>query len=950
MASKASMATFGLLTGAAAALLFLAPSATAAPTTLAYDPGAIFNDTYNDTATALNITSNASQRLLFYLDCQQNDYDYMFVWLPAGMDLAINVETENSIAFRFEPVLKSPEHFRLAQRQVRPQVGEFTVWYNTTTWINGPYYLSIDGPSCPTPSNFYNVTWSATATSAVSDGDNSLSSALDITGGPTVTDTLTETTDQADFFKVTASFTAPAFQYLQVYGPPFNASFYLELYNATGASLPVPQTHEGWDPVTTRSQLGSDGFRFPVPGVYYLRLWSASWTGGAPVLQQGNYSITFAVAEFTPQPNIDLANATTITDNFVKLSDALNASFETTHYFKVLITSPRTLWADAISNQIDIQLRLLNETTTGSHLQQRISSHNFDDLAVPKDHESWNFTATGAQLANGTGWYYIEVKLRSNLPPNGLYNLTFWLNDAPAGSTSAQTFDEDVPLVDFNLQTLFSDLDCTLDSLDPDCTLALSMRAAPPGNVTFTLTGGLLNATPAANWFGSQCRLFNASDAKGLNGTATLCLTFVSRNDAPIAVPSAYTIMDMTEDLPRTAVYVGVWFLDVDTGDFLNLSVTGNDNITVTIDSGSGLANFVPEKDFNGFNNLTFRAHDGTTFVDWPVLFHIYPANDAPEPRGSLPFVTVLEDGVTTVNLNAVNISGLIGPAFTDPDGDPLTYAVVNTELLLRVTVSGPILTIRPAPNVSSRFFFFEIEASDGLASSSRASVRVDVTPVNDPPHIDVAVPTTNPSVAEGASQVFSVSASDPDGETPHYQWFVDGVGQSTATTSAFTFATAVTPELARSVTIRVNVSDAQGTWDEHVWTLLITNTNQAPSVTITAPSTLTFASDVDISFSATASDPDGDTLTWTWTSDKVGLPIGSAQTVTSKLPAGANVITVDVFDGQLHSTVTLTLTITAAPGGGGPGSNTLLIVAAVVVIGGAAGAAFVLSRRKKAP
>ena len=948
MANRASLAALGLSIGAAAALLLLAPTAVAAPTPLQYNPDEIYNDTYNDTSTALNLSTNGTTRLLFYLDCANNDYDYMYVWLPAGLDLAVNIETEAGISFRFLVALRSPEHFNLVVRPMRPQVGEYSLWYNTTTWIDGPYYITIDGPSCPTPSNWYNVTWTASATSAVSDGDNFLASATDVTAGPTVTGALTETFDQADFFAVTAAFTPPTFQYLQLSSTSFEMPFYLELYNSTGVSMVPPQTETGWDPVFTANLLETQGFRFPAPGTYYLRLWTASWSGSTPVLQEGNYSMTFTVAEFTPSPNIDYANATIIGDNYVKNADALNFSFEVVHYFKIFIASPRTLWADATSNQIDIQLQLMNETPTGSHLQQRLSRHPFDGAATPKDHESWNYTVTANQLAASTGWFYVIVKMDSDLPPNGLFNLTVWLNDRPAGSTQTQTRDEDVALLDFDVGTLFTDLDCTLDALDPDCTLSTAMQDAAAGNVTFAFAAGLLNATPAADWSGTECRMFNASDEKGLNATATLCVTFVSQNDPPVVVPGAESRKNMTEDRTLIGVRVWAWFEDVD-GDTLTITFTGDDNLTVFLDGPSGLGDFVPGPDFNGFNNLTFTASDGVASVSWRVEFYVIPDNDAPEARGSLPFVTVAEDGTATLNLNLVDIGGVVGPAFTDRDGDALTYTIVNTEPgSILVTVSGAIVTIQPAPNISDRFFFFEIEAHDGLAASPRASVRVDVTPVNDPPQIDVTTPAPPVSVAEGESQAFSVTASDPDGETPRYQWFVDAVGQSGATSPSFTLATQVTDELARTVVVRVNVSDAQGTWVDHEWTLTITNTNQGPDVTITAPTTFSFAADVDISFSATAMDPDGDTLTWSWTSDRVGLPIGSAQTVTAKLPVGSNLVTVDVFDGHRHATANVTITVTPAVSGPNDGPNLGLIVGAIAVIGGGVAAAFVLSKRRK--
>lgn len=909
---------------------FVLSHAAAAPTPMDYDPGQIFNDTYSDFPSALNITANATETLLLYLDCgAANDYDYLYVWLPAGMDFRFHLYFEAGLmTTRTDVWLRDTEHFNLVHA-ANVGNGANDAYLNTTTRVAGPYFIIVG--RCVNIPEYYNVTWTAAATGSVSDGDNSLSQARVITDGLGVSNSVTETTDQADFFKVDVTFTLPTRRYLQLTGFTQSGGIWFEFYNSTGVALADPATHEALDPCCTAVTFSTKAYRFPAPGTYYIRLWSHGL--------DSTYSVVFGVVDYTPSVSyIDYANSLTVIDGST-VTNALNYSFESAHYYKIRITSARTIWADVRSNQVDVNLKLYNESPSGVFFQKRFISRPYDDLANPKDHQDFNYTVTAADFANTTGWYYVVVTISSDLPPDGLYTVEVWVNDRPTGSAPpAVNMTEDTPLNAFDVRTLFRDLDCDLNALDPDCALTIQMLAGSAPNLTFDFYGGRwLNVTPAANWSGGGCRDFQAWDAKNLTTTSRFCVIVAEVNDAPEKTGVNLDRYNMLEDHDLTALGVGSWFRDVD-GDTLTYSVSGNDNITVTIDQFTGFANLRPEANFNGFNNLTFTASDGRggTF-DIPVEFLVIAVNDPPEPRGAIPQVVIDEDTTTTLNLATITVVGQAG-AFFDIDPDLLTYRIYD-QLNVTVQVAGPVLTIRPDENFTG-LASFSVVAFDGTNESSKAGVLVRVNPVNDAPEIVSWLPTANPTINEGESKVFQVSTRDVDADPLSYQWFVDATGIIGATRSNYTLATAVTDELGRTTVVRVVVSDGSGGSGEREWTVTVHNTNQAcREPVITSPTSTTFTTDDDITFSATCLDPDGDVLTWTWYSDRLATPFGNDQSVTDKLPAGSHHIRLVVSDGNVSVEATKNVTVTAAagpkpPGFEGPAAIAGLAAVAAVAVG----------------
>ena len=163
-----------------------------------------------------------------------------------------------------------------------------------------------------------------------------------------------------------------------------------------------------------------------------------------------------------------------------------------------------------------------------------------------------------------------------------------------------------------------------------------------------------------------------------------------------------------------------------------NYSFSGNTlNITWTETIRNYTDPSAPGLSFNG--NLNFTA--------------TLRANNPPVAVGSS--ISIAEDGVASGSMSA-----------SDPNGDPLTYVLINAPQHGYVTFNGPSYTYHPNANYNGTDSF-NFQANDGKSNSNTATVSITVTPVNDPP----TASSTSYAVNEDGSVTGVLPATDPDGD-----------------------------------------------------------------------------------------------------------------------------------------------------------------------------------------
>jgi len=152
-------------------------------------------------------------------------------------------------------------------------------------------------------------------------------------------------------------------------------------------------------------------------------------------------------------------------------------------------------------------------------------------------------------------------------------------------------------------------------------------------------------------------------------------------------------------------------------------------------------------------DSFTFKVNDGISdSSDALVSISIEAVNDMP--------LATSQTGVIVTEQTAANIT-LSG---TDPDEDSLTYSLVELPINGTATLSGTIVTYTSNSDTAiSDSFTFKV--NDGTVDSSKATITIAITPVNDFP-----IPTSQTlSTIEDIKLDIILSGSDVDQDTLTY-------------------------------------------------------------------------------------------------------------------------------------------------------------------------------------
>jgi|GEM_PF-5345983 len=337
---------------------------------------------------------------------------------------------------------------------------------------------------------------------------------------------------------------------------------------------------------------------------------------------------------------------------------------------------------------------------------------------------------------------------------------------------------------------------------------------------------------------------------------------------------------------------------------------------TWTVD-GSAVGSNSPSYDYTapsepGTHTIEVTVSDGslTATHSWLVTVVTAPTNHAPVFETYSPAYTVFPLQVNTPWDFYANA--------TDEDGDPIIYTW---------TLDGaPESTSTnhyqyPGSANAGETHILTVTASDGSLSVSHTwTIKIQTT-VSQAPVITGSTPAgSTVTIPAQTDQTFSVTATDPDGDTLTYTWYVDDVEISGQTGTSYT-----TQWPAEGVhTVRVDISD--GSWTvSREWTVTVTAPNLAPTITASSPSDpVSIEGGNSQTFSVTATDPDGDTLTYTWYVD--GSQVGTnsnSYTYTAPGTAGTHTVKVVVSDVYHNVEKTWSVTVTVTPSNHAPTINT---------------------------
>ena len=351
---------------------------------------------------------------------------------------------------------------------------------------------------------------------------------------------------------------------------------------------------------------------------------------------------------------------------------------------------------------------------------------------------------------------------------NGVDSFTFTVDDG-SGPTAPATFDititpvDDAPIANDDTATTNEDTPAggtvTATSVDGG-TVTFALDGDASNGTATVAAGGAFTYTPDADYNGPDSFTFSATE-DGLSSTGTISVTVTPVPDAPTADDQTLTT---DEDQPVSGTLTGG---DVD-GDPITFAIDPADARVTALDANTGDFTFTPDLNSNGTQSFTFRTNDGALDSALAtVTVTVDPVQDAP----------VADARTAGVNEDDSVVIALSG---SDPDGDPLTFAIdsppTNGALGTVVSTGATTATVEYTPTANYTgpdSFTFTVD--DGTVASAPATVSITVSNVNDPPTVDDVSDTTDEDVAV----TLTLTGGDIDGDPLTFS-VVSGPGDGT--------------------------------------------------------------------------------------------------------------------------------------------------------------------------
>jgi len=346
---------------------------------------------------------------------------------------------------------------------------------------------------------------------------------------------------------------------------------------------------------------------------------------------------------------------------------------------------------------------------------------------------------------------------------------------------------------------------------------------------------GAFTYRPDPDFFGTDTFRVTATRGHLTSEAAQLRIEVLPVNDAPSTLPGA---LRTAEDAPeQTTLEAG----DAEGEAVSFVLVDGPKHGVLELTADTGLVRYVPEPDWHGTDEATFRASDGKALsAPTTLLLTVDAVNDP--PLATPAEVELAEDGLA---------AGLV--VATDVDSFVVTYRVTTwpSHGTLDLDGASGAYTYSPEPDFNGQDAFSFV-ASDEEATSAPATVSLSVTPVNDAP---VLVATSARGEEDGVLTA-SVSGRDPEGDALTFEMTVPPAHGSASLDPA-TGSLTYTPDAdwSGSDVVTLTASDGRLTSAPAPFALEVTAVNDAP---VASAGAVTFREDEEGAGQLVATDVDG--------------------------------------------------------------------------------------------
>ncbi len=484
---------------------------------------------------------------------------------------------------------------------------------------------------------------------------------------------------------------------------------------------------------------------------------------------------------------------------------------------------------------------------------------------------------------------------------------------SPSGYDTAL---DDLTVTDEMLDAVRIGLEAAL-AIDPTAELAAlrsTLASLQPG-----MTAGMIRPFVPDTY---RAELDAAVSAVARGSSADIAMVNrVSRNGGEVTENTPPTI----SGTPVSQATVGASYTftpsasDAD-GDPLTFSISAGPN-WANFDTATGRLSGTPGVgDVGNYAGIVISVTDGEESTALPTFSINVSAstvdNDPPTISGNPPLV--VEEGA----------SYFFAPTANDPDGDTLTFSILNRPAWASFNASNGRLTGTPQSGDRGDYTNIIISVSDGRSSDELAPFTITVTlpgTGNAAPNISGTPATT---VEVGSAYSFTPTASDPDGDPLTFS--ISGQpawAAFDAATGTLSGAPAAT-DVGDYGGIVISVSDGQATTSLAPFAISVTDTTGNTPPVISGSPAPTVEVGAAYSFTPTASDPDGDPLVFSIENSPAWADFDTVSGTLSGTPSAGdeNVysdIVIRVSDGELV-TALAPFSIEVIPADAGTGSVTL--------------------------
>ena len=412
---------------------------------------------------------------------------------------------------------------------------------------------------------------------------------------------------------------------------------------------------------------------------------------------------------------------------------------------------------------------------------------------------------------------------------------------------------------------------------DPDGDeLAYTAVTSDGALATAEVSGSVIRVTAVAK--GSAMVTVTATDTEGAAATQSFGVTVPNRIPVAVGAIAAQTV----EVGQEVSLEMGSFFTDPD-GDPLAYEVaTGNPAVAAAAAGDRAVTVAAVAK---GSTTVTVTATD-TEGSAATQSFAVTVPNRPPLAAGTIPARTMEAGDEATLDMASF---------FTDPDGDPLGYAVVVSDAAVVAASAAEGAVVLSAVAKGEAMVTVTGTDTEGLTATQAFSVTVP----NRAPVAGESVAARTIEVGEAATVDMSPHFSDPDGDELAYTAVTSDGALATAEVSGSVIR--VTAVARGSATVTVTATDTEGATATQSFG--VTVPNRVPvAVGAIAAQTVEVGQEVSLEMGSFFTDPDGDPLAYevdTGNPAVASASAGDRAVAVAAVAKGSTTVTVTATDTE---------------------------------------------------